>query len=71
MNRPAALVEIEPLERRTLGERAYAQLCDLLCPGAWRPGEKVSLRSAAGALGVSMMPVREAVSRLVADGRWR
>ncbi|WP_406857724.1 GntR family transcriptional regulator [Alsobacter sp. KACC 23698] len=67
MNRPAALVEIEPLERQTLGERAYAQLCDLLVSGRLAPGEKVSLRSAASALGVSMMPVREAVSRLVAD----
>jgi DNA-binding GntR family transcriptional regulator len=61
-------VEIEPLERQTLGERAYAQLCDLLVSGRMAPGEKVSLRRAAGALGVSMMPVREAVSRLVADG---
>jgi DNA-binding GntR family transcriptional regulator len=31
------------------------------------PGEKLSLRSAADVLGVSIMPVREAVSRLVAD----
>ena len=55
------------MERQTLGERAYAQLCDLLVSGRMAPGEKVSLRGAAGALGVSMMPVREAVSRLVAD----
>jgi DNA-binding GntR family transcriptional regulator len=67
VSRPAALVEIEPLERQTLGERAYAQLCELLVSGRMAPGEKVSLRGAAGALGVSMMPVREAVSRLVAD----
>lgn len=58
---------MEPLERQTLGERAYAQLCDLLVSGRMAPGEKVSLRSTANALGVSMMPVREAVSRLVAD----
>jgi DNA-binding GntR family transcriptional regulator len=31
------------------------------------PGDKLSLRQAADVLGVSIMPVREAVSRLVAD----
>lgn len=61
------LEQIEPLDRQTLGERAYARLSELLVSGRMAPGEKVSLRGAAGALGVSMMPVREAVSRLVAD----
>ncbi len=68
MNRPAALDLVEPLDRQTLGERAYAQLSDLLISGRMAPGEKLSLRQAADVLGVSIMPVREAVSRLVADG---
>lgn len=67
MNLPAALVLVEPLDRQTLGERAYAQLADLLISGRLAPGEKLSLRTAAEVLGVSIMPVREAVSRLVAD----
>ena len=67
MNLPAALNVVEPLDRQTLGERAYAQLADLLISGRLAPGEKLSLRSAADVLGVSIMPVREAVSRLVAD----
>ena len=67
MNLPAALNLVEPLDRQTLGERAYAQLADLLISGRLAPGEKLSLRSAADVLGVSIMPVREAVSRLVAD----
>ncbi len=67
MNLPAALHLVEPLDRQTLGERAYAQLADLLISGRLAPGEKLSLRAAADVLGVSIMPVREAVSRLVAD----
>jgi DNA-binding GntR family transcriptional regulator len=67
LNLPAALNLVEPLDRQTLGERAYAQLADLLISGRLAPGEKLSLRSAADVLGVSIMPVREAVSRLVAD----
>ena len=68
MNLPAALHLVEPLDRQTLGERAYARLADLLMSGRLAPGEKLSLRAAADVLGVSIMPVREAVSRLVADG---
>jgi DNA-binding GntR family transcriptional regulator len=64
---PAALTLVEPLDRQTLGERAYAQLANLLISGRLAPGEKLSLRTAAEVLGVSIMPVREAVSRLVAD----
>jgi DNA-binding GntR family transcriptional regulator len=67
MNRPAALNLVEPLDRQTLGERAYAQLSELLFSGRMAPGDKLSLRQAADVLGVSIMPVREAVSRLVAD----
>jgi DNA-binding GntR family transcriptional regulator len=67
LNLPTALTLVEPLDRQTLGERAYAQLADLLISGRLAPGEKLSLRTAAEVLGVSIMPVREAVSRLVAD----
>src|SRR5213075_1783581 len=68
LNLPAALNLVEPLDRQTLGERAYAQLAELLASGRLAPGERLSLRTAADVLGVSIMPVREAVSRLVADG---
>lgn len=67
LNLSTALTLVEPLDRQTLGERAYAQLADLLISGRLAPGEKLSLRTAAEVLGVSIMPVREAVSRLVAD----
>jgi DNA-binding GntR family transcriptional regulator len=67
LNLTAALNLVEPLDRQTLGERAYAKLADLLISGRLAPGEKLSLRAAADMLGVSIMPVREAVSRLIAD----
>jgi len=54
-------------ERVTLGERVHAELRERLMSGELAPGQKISLRTAAETLGVSMMPVREAVARLVAD----
>ncbi len=57
-------VEDEPT---TLGHRTYAELSGLLMRGELSPGDKVSLRSLALRLGVSMQPVRQAVDRLVAD----
>lgn len=65
----AVILEMQPpLERRTLGDAVYVHLRELLMSGRVGPGERLSLRTLAGALGVSMMPVREAVTRLVADG---
>jgi DNA-binding GntR family transcriptional regulator len=58
---------IQPVDRDTLGDRAYRRLRELLMSGQLAPGERLSLRSVADALGVSIMPVRGAVSRLVAD----
>lgn len=52
----------------TMGARIYAELSDRLVAGDFAPGEKVSLRTLAESLGTSVMPVREAVARLVADG---
>ena len=62
-----ALTSIGRIERVTLAERVYAELRDLLMAGELAPGQKLSLRSIAETLGVSMMPVREAVTRLAAD----
>lgn len=53
--------------RQTLGNDVYQQLCVLLTTGQLMPGETLSLRKIAEALDVSVMPVREAVSRLVAE----
>ena len=68
MTNPAAAPD--PVARPddgSLRERAYEQIANLLASGALGPGAKISLRAAADTLGMSVMPVREAVSRLVAD----
>lgn len=67
MNDRPVMRLVSPLERATLGDQAYRQISALLMAGRLAPGDKLSLRSTADALGVSMMPVRAAVTRLVAD----
>ena len=51
----------------TLGKQVLAHLRTQLITGLLAPGDKLSLRSLALQLGVSMQPVRDAVSRLVAE----
>ena len=51
----------------TLGAQVLAQLRTQLITGMLAPGDKVSLRTLALQLGVSMQPVRDAVARLVAE----
>ena len=58
---------LTPLKRQTLSADVYEQFKELLISGRLRPGEQISLRSMAEALGVSVMPVREAVQRLTAE----
>ncbi len=52
----------------TLADHVYRFLADRLMAGRAAPGDKLSLRAVAETLGVSMMPVRAAVSRLAAEG---
>jgi DNA-binding GntR family transcriptional regulator len=54
--------------RGTLQRRVYHALARGLMGGMFTPGEAVSLRMLAARLGTSAMPVREAVSRLIAEG---
>jgi DNA-binding GntR family transcriptional regulator len=54
--------------RGTLQSRVYHALARGLMSGMFTPGEAVSLRTLAARLGTSAMPVREAVSRLIAEG---
>ena len=51
----------------TLGSQVLAQLRAQLITGMLAPGDKLSLRSLAQQLGVSMQPVRDAVAQLVAE----
>lgn len=55
------------LRHETLGDHVLAQIRELLLTGKVMPGDLFPLRPTALALGVSMMPVREAVYQLVAE----
>ncbi len=54
-------------ERDTLRLRVYRALARELMAGMFKPGEAVTLRTLARRFGTSAMPVREAVSRLIAE----
>lgn len=63
----AALGDVGRIKRETLSNLVYVKLRDLLAAGELAPGERLSLRKVAETLGVSVMPVREGATRLVAD----
>src|SRR4249920_1315975 len=52
----------------TKGDQVERAIRCFLASGEIGPGEKISLRKLAAALGVSVMPVRQAVARLQSDG---
>ncbi|MFZ7091248.1 GntR family transcriptional regulator [Primorskyibacter sp. 2E233] len=62
------LDQLRPARRQTLSEQVFDTLSEMLLSGALRPRDRLSLRDLAERLEVSMMPVREAVSRLAASG---
>jgi DNA-binding GntR family transcriptional regulator len=58
---------ISPVGRETLNDRVYRELKNSIMSGAFKPGSELKLRSVAEALGTSLMPVRDAMRRLVAE----
>lgn len=56
-----------PPKRETLSANVLQQMKNILISGSALPGEAISLRSTALALGVSIMPVRQAIAQLIAD----
>jgi len=65
LNVAAAVVSGQ--ERDTMWVRVYRALARGLMAGRFKPGEAVTLRRFAKRLGTSAMPVRDAVSRLIAE----
>jgi DNA-binding GntR family transcriptional regulator len=61
------IAKLPRIDATTLHERAYQELRKALMTGAYKPGEAVTLRGVAEALGTSLMPAREAVRRLVSE----
>lgn len=54
--------------RLTAADNVYAKLRMLLLTGALQPNQKLTLRALADQFGTSMMPIRDAVRRLTAEG---
>jgi DNA-binding GntR family transcriptional regulator len=61
-------LELEHLEHVTLSERVYHQLRNALISGRLSLGQVVTLRGLATMLGTSVMPVRDAIRQLCAEG---
>ena len=64
---PADAFNLPKLQRNTLNEAVYQQLKQALMSGRIAPGSTMTIRSLASSFGVSLMPVREALRRLVAE----
>jgi len=58
--------KLHPVLRSTMQDQVYRQLRDALMSGRFEPGQKLTIRGLAAALGSSPMPVREALHRLQA-----
>ena len=59
---------VQPLARRTTGELVAEHVRTLIFTGALRPGDRIPQAEIAEDLGVSRLPVREAVIELARDG---
>src|SRR2546430_826839 len=62
------MTALKRIEREPLWDLAHAQLQDALLAGRFEPGTVLTLRSLAESFGTSITPVRDAVTRLVAQG---
>lgn len=59
--------DVPKLARSTLNEEVYEELKQALISGKISPGSTMTIRSLAHSFGISIMPVREALRRLVAE----
>ena len=58
----------QPIQKDKLHDQVYNRLCTMLRQGEFTPGEPVPVAHIADAFGISPMPVREALTRLLAKG---
>lgn len=59
---------IEPVENRTLRDRATDALRDAITHGVLKPGQRLGERELAAELDVSRLPIREAIQQLEYEG---
>ncbi len=63
----SATLDVPKLQRNTLNDEVYQQLKQAIIAGTILPGSTMTIRSLATSFGISPMPVREALRRLVAE----
>lgn len=68
MQTPASAAKLKKIEREPLWDLAHVQLREALLAGKFEPGQVLTLRFLAETFGTSVTPVRDAVTRLVAQG---
>lgn len=61
-----SLVRLDTAKR--VGDQAYEAIYDAILSGELPPGRRLQIRELAGLLGISVMPVREAIKRLEEQG---
>ena len=59
--------QLTPVPRETVNDRVYREIRRALIRGLFAPGQVLTMQELANSLGVSTMPVREALSRLVSE----
>ncbi|MFP8967511.1 GntR family transcriptional regulator [Pokkaliibacter sp. CJK22405] len=67
MSRAPAFIAPDRKVGETLQEWVYRALRQAIMTGQFKPGHSITIRGAAALLDVSLMPVREALRRLVAE----
>jgi DNA-binding GntR family transcriptional regulator len=65
---PQAIPALEAIAHETMAGKVYQQLREAIMSGRFAPGQPLSLRGVAEAVGSSTMPVRGALTRLRAEG---
>lgn len=68
MDASGQLSQLVPVSTNTLQYRVYQTLRNTLLDGQFLPGEVFTIRALADVIGTSVMPVREALARLDAEG---
>lgn len=61
-------IDLPRIEHETLNDRVYREIRNAVSSGTFLPGHSLTLRELSTSLGVSITPVRSAVTRLAAEG---
>lgn len=63
-----ALPTLKPVENVTMREQVTQSVRNALMNGHFQPGQSVTVKAISSMLGASVMPAREAMNRLIAEG---